>query len=321
MKKFNNIVYVLNEDINKSSSSFLRAISLARVNQADLTLLEILPDMPAVISSTLTSVNKKELQNEVLTQEDARLQTLLSSMDAGLNAKVELRIGKKYIEAIRAVKANNYDLMVKEIENVDWLGRLFGSEDMHLLRKCPCPVWLMKKNEKPEYKNIMVAIDFDDESETNKYNDELNQKLLDLSVSLSLSDFTTLHVVNAYDVPQAGFISLWVDRPEKVKKELFETEYRKRQYKMNSLMEDLKLKTGAESFNYLSPCAHLVQGPPSRKLPELAEGIQADLVIMGTVARTGIAGALIGNTAENVLSQLQCSVLAIKPKDFVSPVS
>ena len=71
----------------------------------------------------------------------------------------------------------------------------------------------------------------------------------------------------------------------------------------------------------MSPRSHIVQGMPGRELPKVATDIKADLVVMGTVARTGIAGVVIGNTAETVLSQLQCSVLAIKPKDFVSPVT
>ena len=50
----------------------------------------------------------------------------------------------------------------------------------------------------------------------------------------------------------------------------------------------------------------------------MAEGI--DLVVMGTVARSGIAGMLIGNTAERVLRKLPCSVLAVKPEGFTSPV-
>ena len=40
---------------------------------------------------------------------------------------------------------------------------------------------------------------------------------------------------------------------------------------------------------------------------------------MGTMARSGIAGLLIGNTAERVLRKLPCSVLAVKPDGFVSP--
>jgi len=42
---------------------------------------------------------------------------------------------------------------------------------------------------------------------------------------------------------------------------------------------------------------------------------------MGTVSRTGIPGLLIGNTAEVILNNLECSVLAVKPADFATPVS
>jgi nucleotide-binding universal stress UspA family protein len=41
---------------------------------------------------------------------------------------------------------------------------------------------------------------------------------------------------------------------------------------------------------------------------------------MGTVARGGIAGLLVGNTAERVLKRLSCAVLALKPEGSVSPV-
>ena len=52
----------------------------------------------------------------------------------------------------------------------------------------------------------------------------------------------------------------------------------------------------------------------------LAAGLGADLVVMGAVARTGISGLIIGNTAEAILDQLTCSVLAIKPAGFKTPV-
>lgn len=39
-----------------------------------------------------------------------------------------------------------------------------------------------------------------------------------------------------------------------------------------------------------------------------------------TVARTGVAGIIMGNTAETILNQIDCSILAIKPPGFVTPV-
>lgn len=42
---------------------------------------------------------------------------------------------------------------------------------------------------------------------------------------------------------------------------------------------------------------------------------------MRTVARTGLSGVIIGNTAEDVLNSIACSVVAIKPASFVSPTA
>ena len=54
--------------------------------------------------------------------------------------------------------------------------------------------------------------------------------------------------------------------------------------------------------------------------PAVASRERIDFVVMGTVCWTGVPGFLTGNSAENVLQQVDCSVLAIKPKGFVSPV-
>ena len=56
-------------------------------------------------------------------------------------------------------------------------------------------------------------------------------------------------------------------------------------------------------------------------IPALARELNIDLIVMGTLARTGIAGLITGNIAERVLGQIDCSVLAVKPSDFVTPVS
>ena len=65
----------------------------------------------------------------------------------------------------------------------------------------------------------------------------------------------------------------------------------------------------------------LVKGEPEDVISRYVEDHGIDLVVMGTVARTGIAGLLIGNTAERVLQRLRVSVLATKPAGFTSPVA
>ncbi|MEO8271575.1 MAG: universal stress protein [Aureliella sp.] len=41
---------------------------------------------------------------------------------------------------------------------------------------------------------------------------------------------------------------------------------------------------------------------------------------MGTVSRTGLSGLLIGNTAQHILDHIECSVLAVKPANFICPI-
>lgn len=65
---------------------------------------------------------------------------------------------------------------------------------------------------------------------------------------------------------------------------------------------------------------HLLKGDPADVIADLAKTGRVDLIVMGTVARTGIPGLLIGNTAETILQRVDCSVLAVKPDGFVSPV-
>lgn len=319
MKRFNNILYILDSKMKEPSASLMRAISIAKNNQADITLLQVLPKISISSHSKEIDIDGDEIRKSIFENEESNLNKLVTSLEGDVKVKSMFRVGKQYIESIRAVEAEKFDLVVKEACDIGWLDRFIGSDDMHLLRMCPCPVWLMKKSEKLNYDHIMAAVDFDtDEGES--CNNELNSMIVDLASSVCISDLASLHVVNIYDVPEAGFVSRWVEHPDEVKRKLYEYKLDQSTYKMDTLVEELKKSLSEESYKYLSPVSHVVMGVPDRELPKVASEVKADLVVMGTVARTGIAGIVIGNTAESVLYQLECSVLAIKPKSFISPI-
>jgi nucleotide-binding universal stress UspA family protein len=65
---------------------------------------------------------------------------------------------------------------------------------------------------------------------------------------------------------------------------------------------------------------HVVCDAPTHAIQHDVEEHRADLIVLGTVSRGGIAGFLIGNTAERLLRRIETSVLAVKPPDFVCPV-
>ncbi len=43
-------------------------------------------------------------------------------------------------------------------------------------------------------------------------------------------------------------------------------------------------------------------------------------MVLGTVGRTGLSAAFLGNTAEQVIDHLRCDLLVLKPEQYKTPV-
>ena len=64
----------------------------------------------------------------------------------------------------------------------------------------------------------------------------------------------------------------------------------------------------------------LKKGDTDEVITEFAKSEAVDLIILGTVAKSGVTGIVTGSCAEEILNRIECSVLALKPSSFVSPV-
>ena len=153
MKRFKNILYV-SEDSVAQDAAIARAVSLANNNQAELTVISVMEEITEGIGIPDDVSLSTDLQTLIQTEHNKSLEILVEPYKHQLNIKLEALVGKRFIEVIRAVLRNDYDLVIKAAENPNWIDRLFGSDDMHLLRKCPCPLWFIKPGEKTNYKCI-----------------------------------------------------------------------------------------------------------------------------------------------------------------------
>ncbi len=219
--------------------------------------------------------------------------------------------GTPFIEVIRAVQRNAHDLVMKVAQH-DSAGApvLFGSTDMHLLRKCPCPVWIDHPAGARPYRRLLAAVDpFDDET------GDLQRMILDLATSLAAREQATLDVVHAWELPGKSILANGRGRIPRNELDwlLADREKRHRQA-LDTLL--LPYDLGTEASN-----VHLFKGRPANIVSACAREQGADLIVMGTIGRAGIPGLIIGNTAEDVLRETQTPVLAVKPSDFVSPVA
>ena len=306
MKKFRSILYVTESNVDQNSA-IARAVSLAKSNQAKLTIIDVIRPLMSDYLEEMV-----QMRNEFIT-------SLIKPFDEHLEIQYKIIIGTAFLEVIREVLRNKHDLVMKPAENPNFLKRIFGSTDIHLLRKCPCPVWIMKMPEKLNYKCIMAAVGFSP-LEFSEVEESLNGEILDQASSLAMSDFASLHVVHAWETFAGKYVRSRGDKAHEDMAVYVEKERSLHNTELNMLVEKLKERLGSDIYQKISPSLHLTQGDAQKIIPELATSLQTDIVVMGTIARTGVSGLIIGNTAEAVLDQLECSVLAVKPPGFVTPV-
>ncbi len=218
-----------------------------------------------------------------------RLTALVSSLrEAGVEVAVEVRAGRPDLVILDAVAREGHDLVVKVIEHEDWFKRAFYSTtDLHLLRRCPAPVLLVEPSRVGPLRRVLVAVDLWAEPEGLA----LNEKCLSLGRSLAHLDGAELHVV-----------------------------YVQRYYGGEETRERRQDLVHRWSGERPSTRFHFLKGDPREAIPRLVDEADIDLVVMGTVGRTGIAGLLVGNTAESVIGQIESALLAVKPSGFVPSV-
>lgn len=323
MKRFKNILYVVAPG-SINGVALEHAVTLANHNQARLTVIQVIKKIPPTITVNGRTLSTEYFREKSVTQHQQNLQTLLSSLKHNIETQTKILFGTSFLEIIHEVLRNKHDLVIKTAETEKLLDRLFGSDDMHLLRKCPCPVWLIKPTSPKNYQQILAAVDVDDDYLPEELNtrQNLNIQILEMASSLVLSECTKLAIVSAWEATGEDLLrNTSIGNQEDVIAYV-EQIRQQHQNNLNVLINKTNKNLNQEAaLNASNLQVHLLKGSPSEEIPLLSKKIEADLVIMGTVARTGISGFFIGNTAESILNQLNCSVLAIKPQGFQTPVT
>lgn len=245
---------------------------------------------------------------------------------------ITVKCGKPFVEIVRHALQHGNDLVVKTAEEIEGIRRyLFSSTDRHLLRKCPSPVWLWKPqgpagdasaeeasaaDAPAKVRSVLAAVDVDTlaagEPETLM---GLNGAIMETAAAVARASDAPVTVLHVWDAPEEGFVRRWSASPEVAQDYVARIEAR-RASDLDRLVRAWEDKAQGVSFEALSE-----RGAPREAIPALIHARKFDLLVMGTVARTGVPGFFIGNTAEDILSGIDCSVVAVKPPGYTSPLS
>lgn len=311
MKRFKNILFVFDKETD-GIEALERTMTLARKNKARLTVVCVIPDLPYDVKILSKSISPGYLQELLIKVCMAQMnQFFPPKRRKGITVSVKVLTGRPFIEIIREVIRNNHDLVIMAHEKPGGLkGRVFGSTAMHLIRKCPCPAWVMKPTEKKRYMKILAAVDPDP---IGKKQNILNTKILELSTSLAQQEKSELHVVHTWTLyGESIYSSARMEMPKEDLNNILNATRDLHQKLLNNLLD--KFPPMKKSH------VHLLKGDPWVIIPSLSKQMKVDLIVMGTLSRAGLSGFFIGNTAEKILSEVNCSVLTVKPEGFVSPV-
>lgn len=308
MKRFQNILYV-SHGIGEGTEGLIQALTLTRKNDAKLSLLTVYPELPKT-HEAYRSVYEKSLEEGVQQRLHESL-TVLGVKEPADFSQIMLSGNALAQSVIQFVLRDGTDVLIKEAESGEE-GKGFRSIDMELLRNCPCPVWLNRRpvNARAQIK-IAVAVDPDTRSSEER---DLAIKLLRLSRELADGYSEKLMVISCWEYEFENFLrrNVWGNMPEEDVSKVVQTTQAHHYSLVDALIKESGI--GGEIIQ------QRVRGIPDEAIPKVVERNKVDILVMGTIGRTGIPGFIIGNTAENIVQSLQCSLLALKPAGYVSPV-
>ncbi|MBB1520807.1 universal stress protein [Aquipseudomonas guryensis] len=171
-------------------------------------------------------------------------------------------------------------------------------DDWKLLRYCPGPVLMVKTDTPWTGGVILAAVDVGNSDAEHR---TLHSGIVSHGYDIAALAKGTLHVISAHPSPMLSAAD-----PTFQLKETIEARYRE------------QCKAFQAEYDVSNDRLHVEEGPADVLIPYTADKLKAVVTVIGTVARTGLSGALIGNTAEVVLDTLESDVLVLKPDEIIA---
>ncbi len=272
-------------EVTKSSNvALLQAQWLAEKIDAGLTLFH----------STFERTTAQEGLDEL-----ERLR--LECETAGSPTETVVSEERPWLEIIRRVLRGENDFVVvaKRDKNEE---EQVGTTSRKLLRKCPAPVFAVEPDHELVHGDILSATDLS----------PVGDRAVEYGAFLADALGCEHHVVHAWQVP----FQLQMEAGRLSDEEVAEHRTKIEQAALDQIRGVLR-PLGYQR----SPSIAILCDAPSHAIKSEIKRHEPDLVVMGTVSRGGIAGFLVGNTAEKLFDRIESSLLTVKPEDFICPIT
>lgn len=303
MLDINHILVVLDHD-HAEHIALDKALWLASTVQADLTLMTSVFEPHCDDATSLEQETRNLIHDSSINKATEWLEQLAQdAVSAGLTVHKQVCWDKHLYDAIMGVmNQNDFDLVIKGTHQHHLVDRIFTHTDWNMIRHCPAPVMLVKSAMPWQHNRVLASIDA---TSMDASHQRINDNILAFAEHLSDHFETDLHLVNAYpDVDVAFAMVPEINAPDDVQKHI-------------SAQHHEACNTLASRYSIQPNHIHIMEGDTTDIVPDIATAIEADLVVAGTVGRDGLAGVIVGNTAEELVDKVACDIVVLKPSDGI----
>ncbi len=292
---------------NYSEHALAQAARLARWNKARLYVVHVVDErlvqeVHSVIhkSSDLDHFKEEIHEHEVAELENEVL-TVMARNEMPDDVQVDVRIGTPIDELLQKVHEVSADLLVLGMYGASTKpGGNVGALVTKCVRKIPAKVMLVRPEHTVEFKRVVACIDFSDNS----------LLAIQQAIHIAKQDQAHLHLVHVFYGPwnHLHYMSATSSSDptyQQQYKDLLKVKLNNCLKTFKNQIEDLEVTCDLyEHQNYAEGISHYIKEK------------DIDLVVLGTRGQTKLKYVLMGSTAERVVRNSGCSLLAIKPFGF-----
>lgn len=300
MNKFKHIIVTADlrdqMTIESARQTLAQAVKLATPDRAKITLLNVI-QADEQTRLEMLGENSSAAREEYLRLEQ-QLAGIIEPHAESIDVETLILFGKAWVCILEETIRSKPDLLMAGPAHRGPVAEaLFGSTTLKLIRKCPCPVWVVKPREDKNKGIVLVAHDLT----------EVGTRALEFGLTLSQMGKWDLHILHCLE-PE-DYFGFMTSTPS-------ETLEREKASRIERLEKEL-LELGRGESAEIS--VHL--GSPQVEIYNYLQEHETDVLIMGTSGRTGVAALVVGNTAETLLPWIRCSLLALKPEAVIGQAS
>jgi nucleotide-binding universal stress UspA family protein len=307
MGTFRNILVYTSGDA-ADDAALVQAASVAHRTGGRLRLIDVLSELPHELFRLFGSMRAEDVRELAAQNRREALERMAEPLRSkGLEVTTTVRWGRPFLEVVRAVVADDHDLVVAA---TDSLRPGLDYTTHRTVRVCPVPVWAARAPLSATSPKILAAVDA---TLHQRRRNVFDTRVLAEAKALAELLEGELHVVHAWHVVDAAGLRLPSTVPVERVHEYGRGSRDRHAKWLTELMADVGVSLPPDHV-------HLVEGAADVAVTRTVYDIGAELLVMGTVRTAGEGGFFVGQVAEGILERLVVSLFAVKPDGFVTPV-